>query len=436
MKQLQKWKKNKFVRNVLVLFSGTALAQVITIAAVPILTRLYSPDAFGTLSIYTSIVAILTIFMTMKYEYAIVTARNEREAISVVYLTLWILIAATALLYILIYVAGDMFLSVFQIDELGTILWLVPLSLVFFGAIAILKYWMNRHESYKVLSYTNVANNGSRAAVQIGLGLQTASTMGLVAGQMFGNFLNAALLWWKAVRTTGLNTVHRPSIHEIRTAAVTFSQYPKFNAPNTLVNNLANNSPPFVLAYFFGPAIVGLYYLSVRLIKTPVNIFAQSLGQVFLKKATTIHQDGRSLYPAYRKMTAVLFAAGIAPVLALIVISPPLFTFVLGVEWTGAGEIARWVIIWHFFIYLREPALKVILIKGWQKFLLIVNAVFVTAGLVSLVLGGLFLGALETVIVYSLIGAVSNIVVIAATFLLLHTEHRSKKEDAPYDQHS
>ncbi|WP_245922666.1 lipopolysaccharide biosynthesis protein [Alkalicoccus saliphilus] len=420
-----KWKKSKFVRQVLVLFSGTAFAQLITIAVVPILTRLYTPDAFGTLSIYTSVVAILTIFMTMKYEYAIVTADRRKEAVAVMYVILLILLSATVLLYIVIFLFGELLLGLFQIEKLGSIIWLIPISLVFLGAMAVLKYWMNREEEYGVLSYTNISNNGSRALTQIVLGFFTASPLGLVAGQMFGNFFNAAMLWKSARKNTPLPSVEKPTGAEMREAAWKFRQFPKFNAPNTLVNNLANNSPPLLLAYFFGPAFVGLYYMSVRLIKMPVNIFAQSLGQVFLKKATAIHQDNRSVLPAYAKVTGVLAGAGIVPVIVFVLFAPPLFSFALGAEWEGAGEIARWVILWHFFIFIREPALKIIIIRSWQRFLLVVNTTFTTIGILALVFGGMYLGAMDTVILYSVIGAVSNILVIAGTFFgLLKEKYR------------
>jgi len=52
---------NGFARNVLTLISGSVLAQIIAVAAAPILTRLYSPEEFGILALYTSIVTMLEV---------------------------------------------------------------------------------------------------------------------------------------------------------------------------------------------------------------------------------------------------------------------------------------------------------------------------------------------------------------------------------------
>ena len=64
-------KNGVFIRQVAKLASGTALAQIINIACLPILARIYSPNDFGTFAIFLACVAILTSVSTLKYEYAI-----------------------------------------------------------------------------------------------------------------------------------------------------------------------------------------------------------------------------------------------------------------------------------------------------------------------------------------------------------------------------
>ena len=47
-----------FGRGVAVLAGGTAFGQALAIIASPILTRLYGPEDFGVLAVYTSIIGI------------------------------------------------------------------------------------------------------------------------------------------------------------------------------------------------------------------------------------------------------------------------------------------------------------------------------------------------------------------------------------------
>ena len=69
-----------FKADVLRLVSGTSLAQVISLLAAPILTRIYAPEAFGIAALFASITGILSVLACMRYELAIVLPDNDREA--------------------------------------------------------------------------------------------------------------------------------------------------------------------------------------------------------------------------------------------------------------------------------------------------------------------------------------------------------------------
>ena len=48
-----------FIGNVATLAAGNALAQVVSIAAVPVITRLYAPEQFGLYAIFLGVVAMI-----------------------------------------------------------------------------------------------------------------------------------------------------------------------------------------------------------------------------------------------------------------------------------------------------------------------------------------------------------------------------------------
>ena len=56
--------KGGFVRNVVTLMTGTAIAQAIPILISPILTRLYTPNEFGILALYMAVVSVVAIIVT------------------------------------------------------------------------------------------------------------------------------------------------------------------------------------------------------------------------------------------------------------------------------------------------------------------------------------------------------------------------------------
>ena len=94
-------KKNKsFYGNVITLLKGNTIAQAIPLLISPILARIYSPDNFAVFGIYMSTLAILTVFVTGKYELAIMLPKSNRNALNVFALSI-IITAITSIITLL-----------------------------------------------------------------------------------------------------------------------------------------------------------------------------------------------------------------------------------------------------------------------------------------------------------------------------------------------
>ena len=71
---------NKFLRSASVMSGGSAIGHVFTLAAGPILTRVYGPEEFCSLGLFTSLLSILVVAATFQYEISIVIGRDEQES--------------------------------------------------------------------------------------------------------------------------------------------------------------------------------------------------------------------------------------------------------------------------------------------------------------------------------------------------------------------
>src|SRR5699024_10970197 len=47
---------------------------------------------------------------------------------------------------------------------------------------------------------------------------------------------------------------------------------------------------------------------------------------------------------------------------------PPLFAFVFGTEWVTAGEYARWIALWVFFMFINQPSVRALPVLSAQAF--------------------------------------------------------------------
>ena len=88
---------NIFDRSIMVLASGTIGAQGILVLAAPFLTRIYSPEAFGVLAIYTMLLTLIVSISSLSYQLAIPISQDEEEVPNLAALSL-VLVCVSALL--------------------------------------------------------------------------------------------------------------------------------------------------------------------------------------------------------------------------------------------------------------------------------------------------------------------------------------------------
>jgi len=69
--------KSDFSKNVLVLMTGTTIAQAIPIAISPILTRLYSPEDFGVFALFVAITSVFGSVANGRYDLAIMLPKKD-----------------------------------------------------------------------------------------------------------------------------------------------------------------------------------------------------------------------------------------------------------------------------------------------------------------------------------------------------------------------
>ena len=72
--------RSDFSKNVLTLISGTTIAQGITIAISPILSRIYSPSDFGIFAAFSSVIAMISLIIGGRYEVAILLPKKDEDA--------------------------------------------------------------------------------------------------------------------------------------------------------------------------------------------------------------------------------------------------------------------------------------------------------------------------------------------------------------------
>lgn len=89
------------------LLIGDGIARILGFVITPVLTRIYLPAEMGSLAVFTSFVAILIPFSTLRYPLLIPVLKDEKMAFSLSYATFLMLLCSTILLIISLFFFND-----------------------------------------------------------------------------------------------------------------------------------------------------------------------------------------------------------------------------------------------------------------------------------------------------------------------------------------
>src|SRR5690554_1776955 len=103
-------------RGMLTLALGSGIGRLIGIALIPVLTRIYTPDDFGVLAVYTALVAILAPLVTLRYVLALPLPRHDGMALNLLALSTLLMLALTTVVGLALLFGGAPLLSVFSME--------------------------------------------------------------------------------------------------------------------------------------------------------------------------------------------------------------------------------------------------------------------------------------------------------------------------------
>ncbi len=346
---------SSFMKAVTTLLSGTALSLVIAYLAQPILTRLYTPEAFGLFDTFVSFVALLIPFASFRYEDAIMLPDEDEEALGVLGLSFFLVIIVAGLSLSLSFLANRFAWWPDYPGLIQCLAW-VPPTLIAVRFSKLTELWLTRKKRYRTISAGQVIQTGTMASIRIGLSKVTASHLpfGLIWGYIAGHFVSMLIYFWQIVRTQAAFFGQISDVQRVKAALHRYKRFPLFSVPSTLLNTLLSRLPFILILIFFDEATVGYFGRAFALFAVPLSLVGGAIAQVFFVEGTVARREA-TLHLLAEKVHSRLVTIGLFPTLALMLTGPEVFGFVLGSNWTTAGEYLLWLAPWFFLAGIASP---------------------------------------------------------------------------------
>ena len=405
--------RNPFVRNVAIVASGTAAAQIIGFAFAPLVTRLYEPDSFGALGVFLAIAAMVTSTAALSYPIAIVLPKDDAEALGIVRLSLMIAAATTMITTLFLLGFKDTIVQILNIDAISSFIFLIPVFMFCRACLAIMDQWVIRKKLFKVKAKVTVAQAFLLNSAKVSIGLVNPVAAVLVVLTVIGALFHAVMLVIGVRKASGGAQRRTLVVAPIMALAKRYRDFPLYRAPGQLLNAVTHGLPVLMISSFYGPASAGFYALGVGVLGMPSALIAKSVGDVFYPKINEAAHRKENLTIMIFKATLGLFLVGVVPFLTVVGFGPFLFSFVFGSDWAVSGDYARWLALWFFFGFLNKPSVVALPVLSAQRLHLIFSCFSILARAVVLSLSYYYYkNALVSVALFSIIGVILNIILI------------------------
>ena len=371
---LEKWhvvRQNDFIRSVGVLAGSTVAAQGLTILALPILTRLYSPEDFSALAIYVAILTLISTSACLRFDVAIPLPKKDDDAAHLLALSLFFVLVVGLIMAVIVWLWGEALIIRVNQPKLLPFKWLLPFGVLMAGSYSAAQYWSIRKKRFKKIASTKLIQSGSGLSSQIGFGLAGVTPFGLIVGHTIMAGTGAVGLLRTAWRDDRMSL---RCINCVTMIAMlkTYRRFPQFSIAEELANNAAIQVPIFIISTLVAGPEVGFIFLAMRAIGTPVSLIGNAVAQVFYSRAPSDENDG-ALAEITETISVNLAKIMIGPLILLGILAPIIFPIVFGAEWGRSGELVSWMTPWFIFRAISSPISMVMYVKMLQKRLLLLT---------------------------------------------------------------
>lgn len=354
-----------FLGPVLTLVSGTAVAHLITAAALVILARLYTPAEFGVLGMFTAIFFSVTVVSCLRFDIAIPLPKEDSDALSLVGLSMLSACAVSLLATLVVIAIPDSLLERAGLHVVAPYLWLLPVTLLASGLFTAIQSWFVRRRNYKGIARARAAQSLGAATAQIWAGLAGAGPAGLISGVIL-NAGSGALVMAKSfighVRAVG----GWPSRSRLKSVARHYRRFPIYSTWEALANSMAVQIPILLVASLTNAGELGQLMMAMNVVQAPLALFGTATAQVYLSQAPAKQHEGH-LRAFTLETIRNLMRVGTPLLLAIGVLSPFVFPVLFGPEWARAGILASWMAPWLLLQFGYGPVSMAFHILGRQR---------------------------------------------------------------------
>tara|TARA_Y100001970_G_scaffold287995_1_gene414050 strand:+ start:671 stop:2110 length:1440 start_codon:yes stop_codon:yes gene_type:complete len=399
--------KNLFSNKFYALVVGTLGSYILPILLSPILTRIYTPNEFSLYTFYITIVQVISIASTLKYDLGIPLAKDSSDRINLFRISFINTILISVFFFSLTY----FYTLFFKNDTLEIIKFYIPMGIILQSLFSHILYnWLLSKSKFNFISIGKIIFGFTYASLPIILfflfGLKDFSY--IIIGHQLGLLFASLVMLYNLYHASIFSKIiflFRVNFSDLYDILKKYKKYAIFSSPSHLINTIGMWLPVIFIWSFFEEKYASLFFLSHRAINLPVLLLGHSIGKIFFSEALDSMNQG-ILNKSISQYFKILLHIAIPFLLVCIFLSPEIFSFIFSEKWSQAGDIVRILSPWIFITFIAAPLSTIPTIFYRQEVELKFHSILLIFRIISLSAGVLLNNLFLALIFYSFINTV------------------------------
>ena len=383
---MNKSEKNQFLKNVLTIFSGTTIAQIINFSAIIILQRyFYSPEEYAPFRLFFEFAAVFSSVAALRLESGLVLEREDNRALSLLRICLKyaVIVSLIGGVVFTFYFINE--IKVFQYEWLLIVL--MPLAIFSNGIIQISRQFFTKSKNFLTITTSRVIHSSSGSLAQIITGLLSFNFTGLVIGRLIGlvsGNINYVRKYFQKNNWIQKNkTLEKELIQK-------HNKFIWFSSPGVFVGNSINLITLIFFTHYYGEKFSGLLAAAIQYLGLLIMMFSSSFAQVYYNEIAQI-KNPKALYKSYTYWLKRLFVLTLIGWIILVITPSSLLTSILGAKWSGLMDAIKVISPWMAIMFIASSLSYVFIRLEKQKEIFFFDVFHLVLIIITLGLGHFFL---------------------------------------------
>lgn len=326
------------IENIKKLIVGSAIAKLIGIMLMPLITRLYLPEDMGKAAQFMSIVLIVAPMLNLRYCLAVPLPKRDNSARILVYSSVFFTLVLSIVLILGIYFFKPFVVDFLGIKGIDEYLYLLIVASCLLSIQEVFSFWVTRVKGFKLISRVILKQSLVGGGVKVILGLFFPVSISLIIGNIIQNISGIGSYF---LNFRQKNIKIRMKFSNWLSILKYYLNYVYLKVPAHLMYVLAAQLPVLYCSKHFDMHNVGQLSLAMSLISIPIGVISQSVSKVYYAEISSLGKFRMDeIYHVTILTLKKITCFSVFMALLIYYSSPILFTFAFGEKWSLAGGIA------------------------------------------------------------------------------------------------